>query len=399
MPDKPRDSRYETLDAWRGLACLMVVVGHAIGELTPQDWDAAGTSAPMRLLRSAIGQLYLGVPMFFVISGYCISASADSSLRRAKGAGQFFIRRFRRIYPPYWIFLGILALLQFIAYMGGWLPILTEGDCRIPFVGALSWQQWMGSLTLTESWRWHLLSDGPRSYFGPSWTLCYEEQFYALCGMLLFVCPKHFWKGVVAISCVTAATFAWSIHADRLEILEGFFFNGRWLVFAAGILVYHHSVHAGAKTRRGLEFLLGLALIAALAVRFAWMAQATRDHKTLSFELVTGCLFAAILLLLKPRDASMSRWASLEPLRFCGRICYSLYLMHWPVTIIVSHLAIREGVTGLWPTLLGVAPVAAGLSVIFAWAFHVLVERRFLNPALRSPLAPREACANPLKTS
>src|SRR5436190_10524374 len=91
----PRDPRYLTLDAWRGLACLMIVVGHACGTLESEDWQSLGTHPAARLLRFGFAQLYLGVPLFFVISGYCISATVDSTRRKRQGPGQYFVRRFR----------------------------------------------------------------------------------------------------------------------------------------------------------------------------------------------------------------------------------------------------------------------------------------------------------------
>src|SRR5579872_6079464 len=76
--------RYQMLDVWRGLACLMVVVHHAGYALL---WSDVGTHADSTLrwwIVYAVNRLSLGVPMFFVISGYCILASVEST--RKKGA-------------------------------------------------------------------------------------------------------------------------------------------------------------------------------------------------------------------------------------------------------------------------------------------------------------------------
>jgi peptidoglycan/LPS O-acetylase OafA/YrhL len=70
---------YSMLDAWRGLAAVGVVLSHL--------------NAPING--------HFAVMMFFVISGYCISASADSCLKKELGFGGFMYRRVRRIYPPY----------------------------------------------------------------------------------------------------------------------------------------------------------------------------------------------------------------------------------------------------------------------------------------------------------
>src|SRR5262249_54371182 len=121
----PRDPRYQLLDAWRGLACLMITIGHAASGLEADDWKALGDYPTARALRFAFDQLWLGVPLFFVISGYCISATVDAAQRKGHGPTQYFIRRLRRIFPPYWIFLASLVVLSLAGALCGWSHLLT----------------------------------------------------------------------------------------------------------------------------------------------------------------------------------------------------------------------------------------------------------------------------------
>src|SRR5262245_2720327 len=67
---------------------------------------------------------------------------------------------------------------------------------------------------------------------GQAWTLCYEEQFYAIAGLILLVCPRRFFWGICAL---TIATLPWF----GSSAVKGFFFDGSWLSFAGGVLVYH----------------------------------------------------------------------------------------------------------------------------------------------------------------
>jgi peptidoglycan/LPS O-acetylase OafA/YrhL len=82
----------------------MLVVFHgsfyaeAAFELHDRSTWTAGSLA-IRVIRL----LWIGVPIFFVISGYCISASIDSLRRKPRAIGSFFARRFHRIYPPLWM--------------------------------------------------------------------------------------------------------------------------------------------------------------------------------------------------------------------------------------------------------------------------------------------------------
>jgi hypothetical protein len=83
----PRDPRYLTLDLWRGLACLMIVVLHA----THNANEAIGTAGPLgKAVLAILSRLGIGVPIFFVISGYCIAATSDSTRRKPRAPARFF---------------------------------------------------------------------------------------------------------------------------------------------------------------------------------------------------------------------------------------------------------------------------------------------------------------------
>ena len=96
----PRAPRYLTLDHWRGIACLLVVLFHSSG-VAFLSMEASGTppqQAGLSGLALSITRIgWIGVPFFFVISGYAISATADSSRRGRGGPIGYFKRRI----PPH----------------------------------------------------------------------------------------------------------------------------------------------------------------------------------------------------------------------------------------------------------------------------------------------------------
>jgi peptidoglycan/LPS O-acetylase OafA/YrhL len=104
VPARTTGHRFHSLDAWRGLACLMIVALHAsfyvrfdgLPETTRVEYPIGS-----RLLW-AVSRMGIGVQLFFVISGYCIAATADNARQSRLGVPQYFIRRVRRIFPPYW---------------------------------------------------------------------------------------------------------------------------------------------------------------------------------------------------------------------------------------------------------------------------------------------------------
>ncbi|HZZ72010.1 MAG TPA: acyltransferase [Pirellulales bacterium] len=381
----PRAPKYGALDLWRGVACLMIVVFHAIYYSPYYRAFESGTAfVPgsgtldhlAAILQKGLAQLWLGVPLFFVISGYCIMAAIDSQRRRSPGLGQYFRRRLRRIYPPYW-FAILFCALAIIACEAGLARGLFADERPPVFMPWLldSWQ-WLGNLTLTESWRAHVAGSHQGYFLGISWTLCYEEQFYAMAGLILLCSRRRIFLGAATVTLlamlarVAAALAGWSI--------EGFFFDGRWLQFAVGILVYWRINYATARQSRGAHA-IWIALTVAAIFTKDWLPSPT-DRST-----VLASCFALLLSLSHGYNAWFCTTAWLAPLRYCGRICYSMYLVHWLFAKGIAHCLYQHGFTGFWQTLLITIPLCVAASVAAATLFHFLVERHFLNgPARRA---------------
>ena len=371
----PRNPRYLTLDHWRGLACLMIVVVHASHHAKEDNVDVSSIE---KVLLAILWRFGIAVPMFFVISGYCIAATCDSTRRKTQGPWLFFYRRFRRIFPPYWI-VTLLSLVLVVALTTfGQGSLISEEYGFIPHPATLTASQWLGNVTLTEEWRSHLFGGPILKIVGPAWTLCYEEQFYFVCGLLLVLCPRHFFLGTAAITVLTLFLCPLGLMRPDLCSIQGLFFDGHWLMFMEGVAVYY-ILNYVRSFRVALSVFAGvLAITFALSLR-KFAPDASPLAQVLPWELMGSTLFSIVLLLLHPWD---KRWAGsrlLQPLSICGQMCYSLYLVHWPVSVIMTTAFHRSGVQGLWPTLLIVTPLTVACSLIAAWFFHVVVERRFLN--------------------
>jgi len=253
----------------------------------------------------------------------------------------------------------------------------------IPHPSTLSWSQWFGNLTLTETWRPHLIGDPELKVVGPAWTLCYEEQFYAVCRLILVLAPRQFFAGIGVVTLLTLAIAPVAIARQDLPI-HGFFFDGRWLMFAEGVAVYYILNYARSPTPGVV--LVAVLLAAIVALRYGLPAVAAHRLAAERFwELVGSTAFALGVLLLRPWDLRTANSRLLLPIAFCGRMCYSLYLVHWPVSVLLTAAFYRAGVRGLLPTLLIVAPFTIAASIAASWLFHLTVERRFLNPPNAAP--------------
>ncbi len=383
MPPSPgRDPRYELLDVWRGVACLMVVLHHAGFALR---WgDAATLSGVDRARWLAVGLVRwmdLGVPLFFVISGYCIAASLDAHRRRGASSWRFLGRRLRRIYPPYWAALLVFAATTWGLDAAG-LGRLHRADHSLELAspGALTRLQWLGNLTLTETWRPRVCprewgGGGAEVYTRVAWSLCFEEQFYLASFVALLVAPRRLFAalGVATAAIVGFRAFAFDVgwlrnYEGTLPIL--------WHEFAVGLAVYWRLVLAPThRARRAVD----AALVGLLLVGVAWSYRSTE----------AAAAFGLVLIATRRLDGAAGRLGWLGPLRACGRRCYSLYLIHLPVCTVGSEWLYRLGLVGFWSRALVMIPLVSIASVAAGWAFFAVVERRFLNPPADRRAHPR----------
>lgn len=370
----PRSPRYRTLDHWRGVACLLVVLFHSSG-VAYLSMEAAGIQPASEGLSGLLLTLtrigWVGVPFFFVISGYAISATVDASRRGSGGPIGYFRRRIRRIYPPYWAMIALQVVLLIAIDVAIFPGILTGSIAPIERPWDFEPAQWLGNLTLTESWRFRLMPDPPRDYLlGQAWTLCYEEQFYLVAGAALIAAPRRFFlvAALVTVGVLVVMTLS---QLFRFRV-DGFFFDGYWLAFAAGVLIYR-QVNYG--TRRSGWLAWGL-LVAGLAYAILF----ARESNGLDRDLAAAAIFAMVLYGLHRFDARLAALPALGPLKLAGTICYSLYLSHAVVVRTISQLMFDAGWRDPTATVLVVLPICLAVAVVVGWAFHRVVERRFLNP-------------------
>jgi len=356
----------------------MVIVFHSTyyiqGEITK-------TQGIRKLFLVAVTYLWLGVPIFFVVSGYCISAACDSMRRKEHSVRSYFWRRYRRIFPPFW---ACVMLTTAVLLISGNSALFTESTHRafggtlrpaFPQVSSLALSQWFGNLTLAESWRHTLGGDRLLYLLGQSWSLCYEEQFYIICGILLFVAPERFFHGAAYV----AAAVALVASVAPRNSTEGFFFDGRWLTFALGILAYWTLNYASDRVRRRIKctaVLASLTTVASLSSRPVRVLILSDIFRT---ELLCALLFTAVLLYLRPVDAAITRSHLLRPISWAGAMCYSLYLCHWTVVKPISAWFWHHGVTSLATTMLVTLPLCLVASLTVSRLFFLGVERHFLN--------------------
>jgi len=359
-----KSPRYEMLDVWRGVVCLVVVMEHVgvslwAGTSEGQGWEGR--------LRQAIGSALtwnFGSPLFFVMSGYCIASSLDGARRKATAPGEFLLRGLWRIFPTYWA-----ALLGFVVLVSGLDAVGMPGlhnnsvSLQIGSPADLTWAQWLGNLTLTETWR-PLVGGGAASVFTRvAWSLCYQEQFYLLCVLALWLFPRRIdlALGIATVAIVAFRVATWDTGAiHRIEGSLPIY----WHVFAVGLAVYWRLNWAGsAMAKPGVD----LALVALAILRWTVSDVATG----------ASAAFGLLLIGLHRWDRQTAGLSWLGPIRACGRRSFSIYLAHLPVTTVGNALLFEAGVTGYWARAIVMVPVVTLASVGTGWVFHHVVELRF----------------------
>ncbi len=277
---------------------------------------------------------FVGVEVFFVISGYIITAG----LRREHGNGgislpHFWKRRALRLLPAV-----MLLLFCVVLYAEVFEPDRVAGLGR-DSIAALSY-----------STNWYLIVDG-QSYFdsfqAPSmlrhlWSLAIEEQFYVVWPLVAFAglrwLPRRPFACVCVLGAVASAGAMWLLFqegASASRLYYGTDTRASGLLLGASLaLLWQPGVGGTIRRYRlfGLE-LLGVAALVALGVVCFRISDSTPWLYRGGFFAVDALTVVAIVAAVHPA-LRLGRIISIGPLRWVGLRSYGLYLWHWPIILV-----------------------------------------------------------------
>jgi len=323
--------RVAELDGVRGIAILLVLVGHLATGVGPYPQEAFAGSGEFLLLADTVG-----VQVFFALSGYLISrlllgeveSSGTISLRR------FWWRRLRRLYPP---ILAICAAYLIVMLALPW----TRGE-------AWAGSSWAGlgdiamALTYTTNFAWLFVPFS--GWLGHTWSLAVEEQFYLVWPIVVLATLTLRRRSALTAAIVAGILLTVVARAIVPESVvdRGF----RWDALLLGALV----AVTGWRAPRMLAW-VGVAAVVALSV-----VQLPADN----FFYTASAIASAVVV----AGAHHLGWLRSSVLVHLGHISYSLYL--W-------HVFVMRFSTPWWLTLTA-SLAAAELS-------YRVIERRFMvNP-------------------
>ena len=328
---------------------------------------------------------YVGVDVFFVISGFLISGQLLGRLQTTGriGFGDFYARRARRILPAALVVLALSVLGALI-----WMPpLLLPQTLRDAIATALYVPNYAFAAQGTD-----YLTVGAPSLFQHYWSLGVEEQFYlvwpALLGVIYLVRRTRLLLGI-ATSLVMVVSLVLCVVMTARDQPWAFFplWTRAWELGAGALLAL--VVGRGARERPLLApvvaAVIGWAGLAAIVTSTVTFSSSTAFPGIAAVLPVAGAV-AVILGGSAPSRGGPALVLGRRPLLFVGAISYSLYLVHWPILVLARAAA---GPYVELPLIVTVALAAAAIPV--AWALHELVE----DPARR---AGRLSRARPRRT-
>ncbi|WP_434032005.1 acyltransferase family protein [[Pseudomonas] boreopolis] len=325
MNPRQGNGYFAHIDGLRAIAVLAVVAYHLDAR-----WLPGG---------------FTGVDVFFVISGFVVSASVDR-LPRLGGAAEllrFYARRLRRIAPALVACLLATSVASALFIPESWLSETSDKTGRMAFVGLSNWV---------------LASTGndyfsPRTEFNPythTWSLGVEEQFYLLFPWLFAAWTRG--RGGRALSLALFAlagagslAYAWTRSRVPGHEIDSFYLTTtRFWQLGAGVLLYQvlawresrddvRGSDAGVAMPAPVRWLLALASLAAVGYGLGWARPGHSPWPDGAWP-VLGTL-GLIACLHGHGHHGVGRWLSIPPLVAIGRMSYSLYLWHWPVLVVL----------------------------------------------------------------
>ena len=342
-------SRFKFLDALRGLAAMSVASFHLYRyEPTPEN---SQWFIPF-LIEQWLFNGWIGVQFLLVISGFVIAYSFRDGQVTGGSVANFLVRRLVRLSPPYLVTLLLILLLHVMAVSLGWFPS--------PLDEPPSWGRVASHLIYAQD-----LFGFPNLSAG-LWTVCIEVQFYVLFGVGLLAALKV-WPVVTNGQAAASPRVLASLFAP-LAVMSLFDWCSQpdlepYVIYFFGLF------YLGMVTWWALDGRIPLGwywtTVGVFVARLLWQWKP---------EVMIG-LTASLAIFTAGRTGHLHDWLNYRWLQYLGKISYSLYLVHYAVAHVVTHVGwALLGGSPSPPLAAAFLAVAMASSIVAAHFLYVWVE-------------------------
>ena len=282
---------------------------------------------------------YVGVDVFFVISGYLITTILIDDIESNRfSIVNFYERRARRILPA---LVFVLFLVAFISWL-----ILLPNEMRNVYQQLLSNSFFLSNFHYTLTWDYFELWRLPPVLLN-TWSLAVEEQFYVFIPLLLLVFKKKTRAAVIIIISLTLASILSMFWLGDVSTKANYYLlPSRFWELAVGVLLAYATKFKPtsiAKLRKNTPDWMQMVIVIALLIIFTSYTDKTPYPSTWTLPAV---FLSALAILLINTKSLTGRLLANRGIVYVGKISYPLYLIHFPAIILFKTL--MEPVLQAW---------------------------------------------------
>lgn len=327
------------IDGLRAIAVLLVVIYHAFPSIIPGG--------------------FIGVDIFFVISGFLITSILKAEISTGKySIKEFYRRRIDRLFPA-------LLLVMFSVYIFGWFTLFSDEFMQLgkQLAGGAGF---IANIVLYSETGYFNATSATKPFLH-LWSLGIEEQFYLLFPIILYFSYKKKLNLVLVVCVITVVSFALNIFSINENIERTFYLPQyrHWELLLGAVLALQLHGEKGKQPKKWLAVTLTVLSVSTILITAFLL---TSSVPFPGWYALLPVLASVFLIFGLQRDGLVKSILSSKPFVFVGLISYPLYLWHWPL---FSLAHIINGSTPPDEIMLGLLVASFVLATLTYW----LVER------------------------
>lgn len=346
---------FPALDGLRGLAILLVVIYHNFGFIEKYFFFG-----------------WLGVDLFFVLSGFLITDILLKELGSRNFLRNFYIRRILRIFPLYY-----LCLILF-------LVLLPRLNTNLNLRYYTDNQGWLWAYL--QNWLYIFKNPDQTNTLNHLWSLAVEEQFYLLWPLVILLVRKPryllFFVSFLLVIVLGLRLWIWMNQIADLAYFNLYTFTRIDGICIGATVALMQRINPGFLKKYTSVIVLFFA-----ALNFAFFFLNRYYQFTFPYLALAGYTTFAMIFGLLVNDAVMRETKIIGSIlnfsvfKFLGRISYGLYILHWPVYLLTGPYLLSwvQGYTSGWLMNFSVSVLATLAAIAISWVSFTYFESYFLK--------------------